>query len=95
MNVSLVKSEMWAECRQLGTVSGDGMGADPMTAGTVDLRNRAASMGADFVRFSNATPNGPAAVKISGMAYRCPRNTPSPDALTAIAPSPPTAFASK
>jgi hypothetical protein len=74
--VKAVKSDPAAECEELGFVKGDQTGygcSGGMEAAQADLRNKAAAMGANFVRMDVATmQEGGPVCEVTGTAFKCP-----------------------
>ena len=74
--VQLMKGDPPPGCRELGTAMGTSMRSagsvelpmEELEFAKVDLRNKAAEMGANYVRMDAAAENG---TTISGPAYRC------------------------
>lgn len=71
--VKLGTAEPAANCEELGTVEGSGRevwpGDGTIASAENDLRNKAADMGANYVRVVDTLPEN---YSMSGAAYRCP-----------------------
>ena len=69
--VRVMKSDPPSNCREIGGVTGSagGLQGDPKVIQNAknDMRNNAAKMGANYVRFETASINS-----VTGTAYRCP-----------------------
>ena len=63
--VQLVKANPAADCREVGVVTGEHGGAESQQA---EMRNSAAKMGANYVRWEADTAAGS-----RGTAYACPK----------------------
>ena len=72
-DVRLATGDPTPGCEEIGNVEGDGRelwtGYGTMDSAKNDLRNRAAAMGANFVRMEIVQGHG---YRVSGTAYRCP-----------------------
>ncbi len=74
LNVQLMKGDPPAGCKELGSVTGSSgftaVGSkNNVDKAKADMREKAAKMGANFVRFEAIGVN---AVTVSGTAYKCP-----------------------
>lgn len=74
--VRLMKSDPAAECTELGDLSsyGNGVGQGAIDDAKLRLRNKAAEMGANFVRME--TVNFETAT-VGGTAFKCPEGSPA------------------
>jgi hypothetical protein len=66
-----MKSDPPAECKELGSVSGNGS----LENAKIYMRNDAAAMGGNYVRWETVESNGTTASGASGTAYKCPEPT--------------------
>ncbi|MDB4960951.1 MAG: put [Myxococcales bacterium] len=72
-NVQLMKSDPPAGCNEVGSVIGQANGFDSSAAlerAKNDMRNKAATMGANYVRMETANTG-----EVMGTAYSCPERT--------------------
>ena len=87
-DVQLMKGDAPAGCTELGDVSGhgSGMGDDALVSAKNDVRNNAAAMGANYVRWETAMEDHdgdrPTGTRIHGTAYKCAATA------AAVAPAP-------
>jgi hypothetical protein len=73
-DVQLVKTPPPATCKELGNLTGEAPnGADAVRQAKADLREKAAQMGANYVRWETSEiSEEPARTTINGTAYLCP-----------------------
>ncbi len=90
-DVQLVKTEPPTECKELGDIVGEapnGPGAESRSK--MNLREKAAQMGANYVRWETfQISEDPPRTTINGTAYLCPATAGSPAESTPPPPSTP------
>ena len=72
-SVQLMKADPSTGCKELGSVSGEatGAGAHMDESAKNEMRNKAAAMGANYVRLETASHDG---TTLTGTAYACPNS---------------------
>ena len=70
--VRLMKADPPANCQELGTVSGHGGFEASIEKAKNRMRNEAAEMGANYVRWEVVSSSNPGNVSVTGTAYKCP-----------------------
>jgi hypothetical protein len=75
-NVQLMKDDPPRGCKEVGSVKGVGING-ALDEAKIDVRNNAAGMGANYVRWETLDQRGAAPV-LTGTAYSCPSESAHP-----------------